>query len=84
MLGIPVEYTAIDGNHVMLRGITLKGIYWREMYETLYRMSVLLYSGLDISHVITHRFRYDEYEKGFAAMTSGNAGKVILDWTSLG
>jgi threonine 3-dehydrogenase len=54
------------------------------MYETWYKMSVMLDSGLDISPVITHRFRYDEYEKGFAAMTSGNAGKVILNWTSLG
>jgi len=75
---------AIDWNTVIFNMLTIKGIYGREMYETWYKMSVMLDSGLDISPVITHHFRYDEYEKGFAAMTSGNAGKVILDWTSLG
>jgi threonine 3-dehydrogenase len=64
--------------------ITIKGIYGREMYETWYKMSVMLDSGLDISPVITHRYSYSDFEKGFAAMISGNTGKVVLDWSSLG
>ena len=60
--------------------LTIKGIYGREMYETWYKMSVMLESGLDIAPVITHRFHYTEYEKGFAAMISGNSGKVVLSW----
>jgi threonine 3-dehydrogenase len=84
MLGIPSKEIAIDWTVVVFNMLTIKGIYGREMYETWYKMSVMLDSGLDISPGITHHFRYDEYEKGFAAMTSGNAGKVILDWTSLG
>jgi threonine 3-dehydrogenase len=63
--------------------LTIKGVYGREMYETWYKMSVLLETGLDISPVITHRFQYSEFQQGFNAMRSGNAGKVILDWTSL-
>jgi threonine 3-dehydrogenase len=62
--------------------LTMKGIYGREMYETWYKMSVMLEAGLDISPVITHRFPYHEFEQGFHAMTSGHAGKVVLDWTS--
>jgi threonine 3-dehydrogenase len=84
VLGIPATSAPIDLRTIIFNMLTIKGIYGREMYETWYKMSVMLDSGLDISPVITHRFRYDEYEKGFAAMTSGNAGKVILDWTSLG
>ena len=84
ILGIPAKNAPMDWRPVIFDMLTIKGIYGREMYETWYKMSVLLDAGLDISPVITHRFRYDEYEKGFAAMTSGNAGKVILDWTSLG
>ena len=61
-------------------GGTIKGIYGREMYETWYKMTVMLQSGLDISPVITHRFHYTEFEKGFEVMSSGNAGKVILNW----
>jgi threonine 3-dehydrogenase len=61
--------------------LTIKGIYGREMYETWYQMSVLLESGIDISPVITHRFAYDEFEKGFEVMREGNSGKVILDWS---
>jgi threonine 3-dehydrogenase len=63
--------------------LTLKGIYGREMYETWYKMSVMLEMGLDISPVITHRFPYFEFEQGFQAMTSGQAGKVVLDWTNI-
>jgi threonine 3-dehydrogenase len=61
--------------------LTLKGIYGREMYETWYKMSVMLDSGLDIRPVITHRFPFSEFELGFAAMESGQCGKVVLDWT---
>lgn len=82
MLGIPPKEMAIDWNTVIFNMITIKGIYGREMYETWYKMTVMLESGLDISPVITHRFSYADYEKGFAAMLSGRSGKVILDWTS--
>ncbi|HPT25432.1 MAG TPA: L-threonine 3-dehydrogenase [Bryobacteraceae bacterium] len=80
MLGIPPEPIAIDWNEVIFKMITIKGIYGREMYETWYKMSVMLQSGLDITPVITHRLHYTEFEKGFAAMRSGNCGKVVLDW----
>lgn len=81
MLGIPSEPIAIDWNLVVFNMLTIRGIYGREMYETWYKMSVLLDSGLDISPVITHRFHYSEFEKGFQAMQSGHSGKVILDWS---
>jgi len=80
MLGIPTEEIAIDWTQVVFNMLTLKGIYGREMYETWYQMTVMLQSGLDISPVITHRFRYDEFEAGFAAAASGDSGKVLLDW----
>lgn len=82
MLGIPSEPIAIDWNKVVFNMITIKGIYGREMYETWYKMSVMLESGLNIRPVITHHFHYTEFEKGFAAMLSGQSGKVILDWKS--
>jgi threonine 3-dehydrogenase len=82
MLGIPSQEMAIDWNRVIFNQLTLRGIYGREMYETWYKMSVLLESGLDISGVITHRMNYRDFEQGFAAMASGNSGKVILDWAS--
>jgi len=81
MLGIPSEQIAIDWNLVVFNMLTIRGIYGREMYETWYKMSVLLDSGLDISQVITHRFHYSEFEKGFEAMQTGQSGKVILDWS---
>jgi threonine 3-dehydrogenase len=80
MLGIPAEPIAIDWNKVVFNMLTIKGIYGREMYETWYKMTVMLESGLDIRRVITHRFPYTDYEKGFQAMLSGQAGKVVLDW----
>jgi threonine 3-dehydrogenase len=80
MLGIPSEQIAIDWNKVVFNMLTIKGIYGREMYETWYKMTVMLESGLDIKPVITHRFHFTEFEKGFEAMISGNSGKVILDW----
>ena len=81
MLGIPTEEVAIDWNTVVFNMLTIKGIYGREMYETWYKMTVMLESGLDIRPVITHRFHYTEFEQGFAAMKSGASGKVILKWS---
>jgi threonine 3-dehydrogenase len=80
MLGIPSEEIAIDWNKVVFNMLTIKGIYGREMYETWYKMSVMIQSGLDITPVITHRFHFTEFEEGFAAMKSGESGKVILTW----
>jgi threonine 3-dehydrogenase len=80
MLGIPAGPIAIDWNKVVFNMLTIKGIYGREMYETWYMMTVMLESGLDIRPVITHRFPCAEFEQGFAAMLSGQAGKVILNW----
>jgi threonine 3-dehydrogenase len=80
MLGIPEREMAIDWNTVVFNMLTIKGIYGREMYETWYKMTVMLQSGLDISPVITHRFPYQEFEKGFEAMVSGKSGKVVLTW----
>ena len=80
MLGIPSEDIAIDWNLVVFNMLTIHGIYGREMYETWYKMTVMLQSGLDISPVITHRLHYTEFEQGFEAMKSGQSGNVILKW----
>ncbi len=80
MLGIPSQEMAIDWRQVIFNMLTIKGVYGREMYETWYKMTVMLESGLDISPVITHRFPYREFEQGFEVMRSGNSGKVILEW----
>jgi threonine 3-dehydrogenase len=80
LLGILPD-TAIDWNYVVFNGLTIKGIYGREMFETWYKMTTLIQKGLDITPVITHRFKYTEYIKGFEVMSSGKSGKVILDWT---
>jgi threonine 3-dehydrogenase len=80
MLGIPDKEMAIDWNLVIFNMLTIKGIYGREMYETWYKMTVMLQSGLDIRPVITHHFHYSEFEQGFAVMRSGQCGKVILRW----
>jgi threonine 3-dehydrogenase len=80
MLGIPTEDMAIDWNTVVFNMLTIKGIYGREMYETWYKMTVMLQSGLDISPVITHRLGVDDFQQGFDAMRSGESGKVILYW----
>ena len=80
MLGIPAKEMAIDWHQVIFRMLTIKGIYGREMYETWYKMTVMLECGLDISAVITHRLSYRDYEEGFEAMRAGHCGKVILDW----
>ncbi|HEY3454155.1 MAG TPA: L-threonine 3-dehydrogenase, partial [Bryobacteraceae bacterium] len=81
MLGIPAQEMSINWRQVIFNMLTIKGIYGREMYETWYKMTVMLESGLDITPVITHRFSYRDFEKGFEVMRSGNSGKVILDWT---
>ena len=81
LLGIPANEMAINWHDVIFNMLTIKGVYGREMYETWYKMTVMLESGLDITPVITHRFSYCEFEKGFEAMRSGRSGKVILDWT---
>ena len=80
MLGIPAGEMAIDWNTVIFNMLTLKGIYGREMYETWYKMTVMLQSGLDINPVITHRFHYEEFRKGFEVMETGASAKVILNW----
>ena len=80
MLGIPSQEMSIDWRSVIFNMLTIKGIYGREMYETWYKMTVMLESGLDISPVITHHYAAKEYEAGFATMKSGKCGKVILDW----
>lgn len=80
LLGLQKPGAGIDWDKVIFNGLTIKGIYGREMYETWYKMTVLIQSGLDLTPVITHHFHYTEFEKGFAAMLSGNSGKVVLDW----
>jgi threonine 3-dehydrogenase len=83
MLGIPPGETAVDWNQVIFKGLTLKGIYGREMFETWYKMAALIQSGLDITPVITHHFGVRDYLEGFEIMASGRSGKVILDWRDL-
>jgi threonine 3-dehydrogenase len=80
ILGIPTEEVSLDFNQLVFKMLTLRGIYGREMYETWYKMSVMLQSGLDIRPAITHRFSYREHEAAFAAARSGDSGKVIMDW----
>ncbi len=81
LLGIPAEEMAVNWHTVIFNMITIKGIYGREMYETWYKMTVMLQSGLDLRPVITHRFSYTEYQEAFEVVRSGQAGKVILNWT---
>ena len=81
LLGIPPEEVAIDWNEVIFKGLTLKGIYGREMFETWYKMASLLQSGLDVSPVITHRLPYTDFAHAFEIMGSGRSGKVVMDWT---
>ncbi|EMS72297.1 L-threonine 3-dehydrogenase [Ruminiclostridium cellobioparum subsp. termitidis CT1112] len=80
LLGIQNSSTQIDWEKVVFNGLTIKGIYGREMYETWYKMTVMLQSGLDISKIITHRFNIMDFQKGFEIMASGNSGKVVLEW----
>jgi threonine 3-dehydrogenase len=80
ILGIPSEEISLDVNEIVFKMLTIRGIYGREMYETWYKMTVMLQSGLDIRPAITHRFSFRDYEAAFAAARSGDSGKVILDW----
>jgi threonine 3-dehydrogenase len=82
ILGIPPNDVAIDWDTVIFRGLTLKGIYGREMFETWYKMANMLGSGLDLEPIITHRLPFERFREGFDVMRSGRSGKVILDWTS--
>ena len=83
LLGIPPGETAIDWNHVIFKGLNMRGIYGREMFETWYKMAAMLQSGLDITPVITHHFPVQDFQRGFEIMGSGQSGKVILDWSTL-
>ena len=80
LLGIPPDDTSIDWNEVIFKGLILKGIYGREMFETWYKMSSMLQSGLNIEPIITHHFPIDDYQPAFDLMESGQSGKVILHW----
>ena len=82
LLGIMPGSAAIDWNLVVFNQLTIKGIYGREMYETWYKMTALIQSGLDISSVITHRFPYKEFREAIELMKSGNSGKIVLDWAN--
>lgn len=84
MLGIQGAETAVDWDLVVFNGLTIKGIYGREMYETWYKMTSMIQTGLDVMPVITHRFRYPLFEEAFEVMRSGKSGKVILDWAGEG
>ena len=81
LLGIPPGKSPVDWSRIVFKAITLKGVYGREIFETWYKMIAMLQNGLDVSGVITHRFKAAEFEQGFAAMKSGKSGKVVLDWT---
>jgi threonine 3-dehydrogenase len=83
LLGIQSKQAAIDWDLVVFNGLTIKGIYGREMYETWYKMTTMIQSGLDISPVITHQFPYTEFEQAFALMRSGQSGKIILNWADV-
>jgi threonine 3-dehydrogenase len=82
ILGIPTEEIALDVNAIVFKMLTIRGIYGREMYETWYKMTVMLQSGLDITPAITHRFGFRDYEAAFTVARAGDSGKVIMDWTS--
>jgi threonine 3-dehydrogenase len=81
MLGIPSEPIAIDWNKVIFKGLFIKGVYGREMFETWYKMASLLQAGMNITPVITHRFRPEELEEAFGVMNEGKCGKAVFDWS---
>jgi threonine 3-dehydrogenase len=80
LLGIPPHPVAIDWNHVIFKGLILKGIYGREMFETWYKMIAMLQGGLEISPIVTHHFSINDFQQAFEIMRSGQSGKVILEW----
>ncbi|MEO0978506.1 MAG: zinc-binding dehydrogenase, partial [Pseudomonadota bacterium] len=81
LLGIPPGKSPVDWSRIVFKAVTIKGVYGREIFETWYKMIAMLQNGLDVRNVITHRFGVDDFEAGFAAMKSGEAGKVVLSWT---
>mgnify|MGYP002636856133 CR=1 FL=1 len=81
LLGIPPGKSPVDWSRIVFKAITIKGVYGREIFETWYKMIAMLENGLDVRKVITHRFAVDDFRDGFAAMLSGQSGKVVLDWT---
>ena len=83
LLGLLKSDAKVDWNKIIFEGLTIKGIYGREMSETWYKMSAMLQGGLDISDIITHRYSVKDFEKGFEVMNSGKSGKVILDWSDI-
>ncbi len=83
LLGIPPGKSPVDWSRIVFKALTIKGVYGREIFETWYKMIAMLQNGLDVSAVITHRFDVDDFATGFAAMKSGNSGKVVLDWSAL-
>jgi len=80
MLGIQSSNTSIDWNSIVFKGLLIKGIYGREMYETWYKSTMMIESGMDITPVVTHRFPYHHFQTAFEIMRSGKSGKIILDW----
>ncbi|WOA53961.1 L-threonine 3-dehydrogenase [Dickeya solani] len=80
MLGIPPEAMPVDWSEIIFKGLVIKGIYGREMFETWYKMAALIQSGLDLSPIITHRYAVDDFQRGFDVMRSGQSGKVVLSW----
>ena len=84
ILGIPPSDTAIDWDLVIFKGLVLKGVYGREMFETWYKMISMLQSGLDVSPILTHTLPVEEFQRGFDVMRSGESGKVVLDWRKAG
>ena len=82
LLGIPPEEIPLDLNEIIFKGLHIKGIYGREMFETWYKMTAMLQSGLDITPILTHRFAIDDFQQGFDVMRSGQSGKVVLDWAA--
>ncbi len=81
LLGIPPGKSPVDWSRIVFKAITIKGVYGREIFETWYKMIAMLENGLDVSKVITHRFKVADYLEGFEAMLGGKSGKVVLDWT---
>ncbi len=81
LLGIPPGKSPVDWSRIVFKAITIKGVYGREIFETWYKMIAMLENGLDVRNVITHRFKVDDFRKGFETMRGGSSGKVVLDWT---
>ena len=81
LLGIAGPGTVVDWNEIIFKGLNIQGIYGRKMFETWYKMGAMVQAGLDLTPMVTHRFNYRDFEKGFEAMNSGSSGKVVLDWT---